>query len=177
MSYDIFIYFSLSFISIFLGLLYFFYPKKSLTIFFAIGLIIPTSNQFMNFISLNGVYFFDYFFLTLLLYYLITLSIKKNIFKENIFNIALFLFFFIFYTLLAVSNSVDIDKYLLRDLRPILLLGYAFILTSILNKPQISFKSLTNVLLYVFVFKILFFILLLYTFSFDDQYYQNNIFR
>ncbi|MGY8980176.1 MAG: DUF6369 family protein [Flavobacteriales bacterium] len=141
------------------------------------GLIIPTSNQFMNFISLNGVYFFDYFFLTLLLYYLITLSIKKNIFKENIFNIALFLFFFILYTLLAVSNSVDIDKYLLRDLRPVLLLGYAFILTSILNKPQISFKSLANVLLYVFVFKILFFILLLYTFSFDDQYYQNNIFR
>ena len=177
MSYDILIYFSLSFISIFLGLLYFFYPKKSLTIFFAIGLIIPTSNQFMNFISLNGVYFFDYFFLTLLLYYLITLSIKKNIFKENIFNIALFLFFFILYTLLAVSNSVDIDKYLLRDLRPVLLLGYAFILNSILNKPQISFKSLTNVLLYVFVFKILFFILLLYTFSFDDQYYQNNIFR
>ncbi|MDB9895781.1 hypothetical protein OAC72_03090, partial [Flavobacteriales bacterium] len=79
----------------------------------------------MNSISLNGVYFFDYFFLTLLLYYLITLSIKKNIFKENIFNIALFLFFFILYTLLAVSNSVDIDKYLLRDLRPILLLGYA----------------------------------------------------
>ena len=177
MSYDILIYFSLSFISIFLGLLYFFYPKKSLTIFFCIGLIIPTSNQFMNFISLNGVYFFDYFFLTLLLYYLITLSIKKNIFKENIFNIALFLFFFILYTLLAVSNSVDIDKYLLRDLRPVLLLGYAFILNSILNKPQISFKSLTNVLLFVFVFKILFFILLLYTFSFDDQYYQNNIFR
>ena len=177
MSYDILIYFSLSFISIFLGLFYFFYPKKSLTIFFAIGLIIPTSNQFMNFISFNGVYFFDYFFLTLLLYYLITLSIKKNIFKENIFNIALFLFFFILYTLLAVSNSVDIDKYLLRDLRPVLLLGYAFILNSILNKPQISFKSLTNVLLYVFVFKILFFILLLYTFSFDDQYYQNNIFR
>jgi hypothetical protein len=176
-SYDILIYFSLSFISIFLGLLYFFYPKKSLKIFLAIGLIIPTSNQFMNFISLNGVYFFDYFFLTLLLYYLITLSIKKNIFKENIFNIALFLFFFILYTLLAVSNSVDIDKYLLRDLRPVLLLGYAFILTSILNKPQISFKSLANVLLYVFVFKILFFILLLYTFSFDDQYYQNNIFR
>jgi len=176
-SYDILIYFSLSCISIFLGLLYFFYPKKSLTIFFTIGLIIPTSNQFMNFISLNGVYFFDYFFLTLLLYYLITLSIKKNIFKENIFNIALFLFFFILYTLLAVSNSVDIDKYLLRDLRPVLLLVYAFILTSILNKPQISFKSLANVLLYVFLFKILFFILLLYTFSFDDQYYQNNIFR
>ena len=131
----------------------------------------------MNFISFNGVYFFDYFFLTLLLYYLITLSIKKNIFKENIFNIAFFLFFLILYTLLAVSNSVDIDKYLLRDLRPVLLLGYAFILTSILNKPQISFKSLANVLLYVFVFKILFFILLLYTFSFDDQYYQNNIFR
>ena len=103
--------------------------------------------------------------------------IKKNIFKENIFNIALFLFFFILYTLLAVSNSVDIDKYLLRDLRPVLLLGYAFILNSILNKPQISFKSLANVLLFVFVFKILFFILLLYTFSFDDQYYQNNIFR
>ena len=51
MSYDILIYFSLSFISIFLGLLYFCYPKKSLTIFFAIGLIIPTSNQMIYFIG------------------------------------------------------------------------------------------------------------------------------
>ena len=145
MSYDILIYFSLSFISIFLGLLYFFYPKKSLMIFFVFGLIIPTSNQFMNFISLNGVYFFDYFFLILLLYYLITLSVKKNILKENIFNIAFFLFFFIFYTLLAFSNSVVIDKYFLRDLRPYLLLCYAFILASVLKNPQISFKSLVKI--------------------------------
>ena len=177
MSYDILIYLFFSCISICLGLLFFIYPKKVLSVFFVLGLMIPTSNQFMTFISLNGVYFFDYFFLAIFLYYLASLSIKKNIFKKNIFNILLFLLFFIFYLFLAISNSVAVDKYLLRDLRPFLTLFYAFVFTSVLREHYISFKSLANILMYVFIFKILFFILLLVGYSFDDQYYQNNIFR
>ena len=177
MSYDILIYFLLSCISLCLGLLYFIYPKKVLSIFFITSLIIPTSNQFMTFISLNGVYFFDYFFLAISIYYLVSLSIKKNIFKKNIFNLVLLLSFIIFYFFLAVSNSVSFDKYLLRDLRPFLTLGYAFIFTSILSEDYMSFRSLANILICVFIFKLLFFIFLLVGYSFDDQYYQNNIFR
>jgi len=177
MSYDILIYFLLSCISLCLGLLYFIHPKKVLSIFFITSLIIPTSNQFMTFISLNGVYFFDYFFLAISIYYLVSLSIKKNIFKKNIFNIVLFLSFIIFYFFLAISNSVAFDKYLLRDLRPFLTLFYAFIFTSILSKNYISFRFLANILICVFIFKLLFFIFLLVGYSFDDQYYQNNIFR
>ena len=177
MSYDILIYFLLSCISLCLGLLYFIHPKKVLSIFFITSLIIPTSNQFMTFISLNGVYFFDYFFLAISIYYLVSLSIKKNIFKKNIFNIVLFLSFIIFYFFLAISNSVAFDKYLLRDLRPFLTLFYAFIFTSILSKNYISFRFLANILICVFIYKLLFFIFLLVGYSFDDQYYQNNIFR
>ena len=177
MFYDILIYFIFSFFSLCLGLLYFIYPKKALSIFFVASLIIPTSNQFMTFISLNGVYFFDYFFLAISIYYLFSLSIKKDIFKKNIFNIVLLLLFIIFYFFLAISNSVTFDKYLLRDIRPFLTLSYAFVFTSILSKNYISFRSLTNVLICVFIFKLLFFIFLLVGYSFDDQYYQNNIFR
>ena len=177
MSYDILIYFILSCISLFLGLLYFIYTKKVLSIFFVTSLIIPTSNQFMTFISLNGVYFFDYFFLAISIYYLVFLSIKKNIYKKNIFNIVFLLSFIIFYFFLAITNSVTFDKYLLRDLRPFLTLGYAFIFTSILSKNYISFRSLSYILICVFIFKLLFFIFLLVGYSFDDQYYQNNIFR
>ena len=177
MSYDIFIYFIFSCISLCLGLIYFIYPKKVLSIFFVLSLIIPTSNQFMSLISFNGVYFFDYFFLAISIYYLVSLSIKKNILKKNISNIFLLLSFIIFYFFLAVSNSVVFDKYLLRDLRPFLTLGYAFIFTSILSKNYISFRSLAYILTFVFIFKILFFIFLLIGYSFDDQYYQNNIFR
>ena len=177
MSYDILIYFLLSCISLCLGLLYFIHPKKVLSIFFITSLIIPTSNQFMTFISLNGVYFFDYFFLAISIYYLVSLSIKKNIFKKNIFNIVLLLSFIIFYFFLAISNSVAFDKYLLRDLRPFLTLGYAFVFTSILSKNYISFRSIAYILTCVFIFKLLFFIFLLIGYSFDDQYYQNNIFR
>ena len=177
MSYDILIYFLLSCISLCLGLLYFIHPKKVLSIFFITSLIIPTSNQFMTFISLNGVYFFDYFFLAITIYYLVSLSIIKNIFKKNIFNILLFLSFIIFYFFLAVSNSVTFDKYLLRDLRPFLTLGYAFVFTSLLSRNYISFRYLANILICVFIFKLFFFIFLLIGYSFDDQYYQNNIFR
>ena len=146
-------------------------------IFFVFGLLIPTSNQFMSYTSFSGIYFYDYFFISLTIYYLISLLVNKNIFTKNIINILLGLSILLFYFLLAISNSVSIDKYLFRDLRPFITLGCAFIFVSSIKKSIISFKALINSLIGVFLIKILFFIIILYAASYEDLYYQNNIFR
>ena len=177
MSSELLIYLFLSGISLILGVSYFLYPKKVLPVFFSFGLVIPTSNQFMQYTSFSGIYFYDFFFLTLTFYYLLALINYKAIFKKNVINILLGLFILIFYSLLAVNNSVSIDKYLFRDLRPFLTLLYAFVIVSSLRQSVISFNALMNLLIFVFIAKILFFFLMFFLFSFSDQYYQENIFR
>jgi len=177
MSFGIIIYLLFSSISFFLGTLYFIYPKSSISFFLVLSLILPTSNQFMIYTSYNGIYFYDFFFLLFSLYYLITLINDKKIFKKNIINISIAVFLILFYSIYAFSNSVIIDKYLLRDIRPFLTLFYAFIIVSMFKQKIISIKRLVNILILVFVFKILFFIAIYFGFSFKDQYYQDNIFR
>ena len=165
---DILIYAILSSVSIILAISYFVYPHKTISFFLIFGLLTPTSNQFMSYISYKGVYFFDFFLITLLISYLISLLKFKKIFKKNIFNITLGFFFLTIYSCLALSNSISIDKYLLRDLRPLLTILYAFIFTALMKKSPIRFKLLMNSLTFVFICKILFFILILFVFTFTD---------
>jgi len=174
---DIIIYLLLSLISVFLGVLYFLYPKKILSIFFVFGLIGPTTNQFMSFTSFNGVYFYDYFFMFISIYYFFVLFESKIILKKNIYNIIIGLSILVFYIGLAFTNSVTLDKYLLRDIRPFITLFYAFILSSLIGKEILNIKNLIYVLIGVFMFKIVFFLLMFLGFAFNDVYYQQNIYR
>lgn len=137
----------------------------------------PTSNQFMSFTSFNGIYFYDYFFMFISVYYFFVLFESKIILKKNIFNIIIGLSILVFYSGLAFTNSVALDKYLLRDIRPFITLFYAFILTSIINKEILNIKNLIYVLIGVFMFKIVFFLLMFLGFAFNDVYYQQNIYR
>ena len=137
----------------------------------------PTSNQFMSFTSFNGVYFYDYFFMFISVYYFFVLFESKIILKKNIYNIIIGLSIFAFYSGLAFANSVALDKYLLRDIRPFITLFYAFILTSLINKEILNIKNLIYVLIGVFMFKIVFFLLMFLGFAFNDVYYQQNIYR
>ena len=174
---EITIYFFLSGISFFLGSLYFIYPKNAISLFLVLSLILPTSNQFMNFTSFSGIYFYDFFFLLFSVYYLIFLIKEKKIFKKNIINISIAVFLILFYSIYAFTNSVVFDKYLLRDIRPFLTLFYAFIIVSTFKQKIISINKLVNVLILVFVLKIVFFLIIYFGFSFKDQYYEDNIFR
>jgi len=174
---EITIYFFLSGISFFLGSLYFIYPKNAISLFLVFSLILPTSNQFMNFTSFSGIYFYDFFFLLFSFYYLIILIKDKKIFKKNIINISIAVFLILFYSIYAFSNSVVFDKYLLRDIRPFLTLFYAFIIVSTFKQKIISINKLVNVLILVFILKIMFFLAIYFGFSFKDQYYEDNIFR
>ena len=137
----------------------------------------PTSNQFMSFTSFNGVYFYDYFFMFISVYYFFVLFESKIILKKNIYNIIIGLSILVFYIGLAFTNSVTLDKYLLRDIRPFITLFYAFILTSLINKEILNIKNLIYVLIGVFMFKIVFFLLMFLGFAFNDVYYQQNIYR
>ena len=137
----------------------------------------PTSNQFMSFTSFNGIYFYDYFFMFISVYYFFVLFESKIILKKNIYNIIIGLSILVFYIGLAFTNSVTLDKYLLRDIRPFITLFYAFILTSLINKEILNIKNLIYVLIGVFIFKIVFFLLMFLGFAFNDVYYQQNIYR
>jgi len=177
MSFSILVYFILSLFSVFFGIIYFLHPKTSSVSFLLFALLLPTSNQFMEFISYSGVYFYDYFFLLITIQYIIKLCLQENIIKSNIYNIVFFVLFFLFYLSLAVTSSVSFDKYLLRDLRPFLTLLYGIISISLARKNLISVKWMLNVLILTFIFKLVFFAFLYFGVSFSDVYYQNNIFR
>ena len=177
MNLDLIIYLFLSLTSVLLGVLYFLYPKKTLSIFFVFALIVPSSNQFMSFTSFNGIYFYDYFFMFISVYYFFVLFESKIILKKNIYNIIIGLSILTFYTVLAFVNSVALDKYLLRDIRPFLTLFYAFIFTSLITKQIVNIKNLIYLLIGVFIFKIFFFLSIFIGFAFNDVYYQENIYR
>lgn len=176
MSFDIIFYFSLSILSVLFGIFYFVYPRLSSISFLVLGMMIPTSNQFMDFTSLSGVYFYDYFFFTLILYYIIRIIIKKNFLKSNFLNFILIVTFFISYLIFFILSSGTFDKYLLRDFRPFLTLLYGFICIDLLRNNNIKLAKIINVLIIVFIFKLLFFFFL-QGFSFSDLYYQDNLFR
>ena len=177
MNFNLEIYLLLSLTSTLLGVSYFIYPKKSLIVFFVFGLMVPTSNQFMSYTSFNGIYFYDFFFMIFSFYYFFVLFKRKIIFKKNIYNVIIGLLIIVFYITLAFVNSVTIDKYLLRDIRPFLTLFYAFIFTSLLKKEVLGTRNLIYVLNGVFLFKIFFFLFMFLGFVFNDIYYQENIYR
>jgi len=177
MSLGTIVYLILSLFSIIFGVLYFLHPRNSSIIFLLLGMITPTSNQFMDFTSYSGVYFYDYFFLSLTIYYVINVAIKKYFLRSNIYNIIFFMSFFLFYLVFAIFSSVPFDKYLLRDLRPFLTLFYGIVCIDLVRKNKVSLSIILNILIVTFVFKLFFFIFLLLGVSFSDIYYQNNAFR
>ena len=131
----------------------------------------------MDFTSYSGVYFYDYFFLSLTIYYVINVAIKKYFLRSNIYNIIFFMSFFLFYLVFAIFSSVPFDKYLLRDLRPFLTLFYGIVCIDLVRKNKVSLNIILNILIVTFVFKLFFFIFLLLGVSFSDIYYQSNAFR
>lgn len=179
MDYSLIIYIIFSSISILLGMLFFQNKEKSILFFIFLGLILPTSPQFMFVTSYQGVYFYDYYFLLLAIYYLVNVDFKKL--KNIILNNRLVLFttttLLLYYTYLICLNSISFDKYLLRDFRPVLLLVYGFIFIQLLRSIKIDMKTILNILLYSLILKIIFFIILFILDPFQDPYYQSSLFR
>ena len=146
MTLNLFIYLFISCISLFTGLLYFKDKSKSLLIFLFTALVLPTSNQYMFLTSYQGVYFYDYYFLALIIYYFINIDFTKL--KDCLLNNKLILFItislLIYYAFLIFFKTIPFDKYLLRDFRPFLLLLYGLICIELLKNIRIKLDLILN---------------------------------
>ncbi|HBY1704474.1 TPA: hypothetical protein MIQ87_27205, partial [Klebsiella pneumoniae] len=98
-------------------------PKKSFFIFLLIIAIIPTGNSYADFISLQGVYYFDFYligFFILILKSIMSYSSEKNISipYSTLFGI----FTYLCIILVSVVSNNIVDKYLLKDIRPVIMI-------------------------------------------------------
>jgi hypothetical protein len=139
----------------------------------------PTSDQFMFLTSFKGIYFYDYYFLIISVYYLQNISLKylKEIFFENKFLISFLSLFIIYQTSLVYIDSVQLNKYLLKDFRPFILFFSVFIFINTIKNIKIKIDQILNVLLYTFIIKIIFFIIIFLINPLEDPFYQNYLFR
>ena len=177
MSIPTIMYVFLSMFSVLLGITFFIKKKEVLIFFMFFCMIIPTSNQFMEYISFSGIYFYDYFFLAITVYFLLRISINKQISRDNLFNIILFFLFVVFYSSHALVSSVQLDKYLFRDLRPFLTLFYAIVFIDLIRIYKFTFNIILNLIIFTFLIKICFFLFIIFGISFSDVYYNQNSFR
>ena len=139
----------------------------------------PTSDQFMFLTSFKGIYFYDYYFLIISVYYLQNTSLKylKELFFENKFLISFLSLFIIYQTSLVYIDSVQLNKYLLKDFRPFILFFSVFIFINTIKNINIKIDQILNVLLYTFIIKIIFFIIIFLINPLEDPFYQNYLFR
>jgi len=179
MTLNLFVYLLLSFFSLLIGLLYFKNKTKSLLLFLFFGLLLPTSNEFMFVTSFQGVYFYDYYFLLITLFYILSIKISdlKKIIRDNKIILLIIGTLIIYYTYLIIINSINFDKYLLRDFRPFLCLLSALIFIESLKNIRIRFKLIVNIFFYVLILKLLLFMVLFLLNPFEDPYYQRYLFR
>jgi hypothetical protein len=172
-------YFLISVISLALGLLIYKNQNKSLLFFTTLLLIMPTSDQFMFLTSFKGIYFYDYYFLIISVYYLQNTSVKflKELFLENKFLISFLFLFIIYQTSLVYIDNIQFNKYLLKDFRPFILFFSIFIFINTIKNINISINKILNVVSFTFIIKIIFFIIIFLINPLEDPYYQNNLFR
>tara|TARA_B100000767_G_scaffold271246_1_gene296474 strand:+ start:379 stop:1785 length:1407 start_codon:yes stop_codon:yes gene_type:complete len=165
--------------SLFIGLLFLKDKIKSVSLFLCLGLIIPTSHQFMFLTSYKGVYFFDYYFFILIIFFLINVNYMNL--KDWILNNKTIIFLFssliIYHSFLIYINDVVCDKYLLRDFRPFLLLISGIVFINLLKDIKIQSDLIINILQNALILKLVFFIILFLINPFQDVYYQKYIYR
>ena len=179
MEIDLIIYCLLSSVSTALALLIFKDKNKSLLFFITLLLIIPTSDQFMFLTSFKGIYFYDYYFFIISIYYIQRISIKylKDLLLENKFLISSLLIFLIYQCSLIYLDNIMINKYLLKDFRPFILLSSIFIFSYVIKNINIKIDKILNTLLFTFIIKIIFFVFIFLINPLEDPFYQNYLFR
>ena len=164
-----------------LALAFLIYKNKnnSLLFFITLLLVIPTSDQFMFLTSYKGIYFYDYYFFILSIYYFQRISFKylKNLFLENKVLISSLLIFLIYQSSLIYLDNIQINKYLLKDFRPFILFSSIFIFIDIIKNINLNINKILNALLFTFIIKIIFFILIFLMNPLEDPFYQNYLFR
>lgn len=155
-------------------------PKKSFFIFLLIIAIIPTGNSYADFISLQGVYYFDFYligFFILILKSIMSYSSEKNISipYSTLFGIFTYLCIIL---VSVVSNNV-VDKYLLKDIRPVIMIFTAVYFSGlVLRIDGYNKNTIFKILFVMFIFSIIHLILpRLGVLVYKDEYYEDNSYR
>ena len=158
--------------------------RLSILGFFCFLIIIPSSNIFNPFLSKNGFYFYDFYFLILSFHFMVFVIREKKITKAILISCISLFIFLSFYTYIFLFQNIIIDKYLLRDLRPFLILFYSIIILNFLNnnfiqpnKYLLDINGFLRILIFAFLIKILFsFVTMFYPslFTSDIYYIEQN---
>lgn len=139
----------------------------------------PTSNAFSQVISYQGIYFYDFFILGYFFRRLIGMSRDRKLMISA--NQGQALGFFIYATILLVSLSASgLDKYFLKDLRPLINIFFFWVIFDILRGDAFvcSEKGIDRLSLAAAIFAFLKFgILNTGIYGYQDEYYEANSFR
>lgn len=169
-----------------LGVMLFVNKRISILSFFIFLIILPTSNLFNPFLSINGIFFYDFYFLILFFHFIIAIIIKERIEKTSLISLVILLSFIALYGLFFLYKGAIIDKYLLRDFRPFLTLIYSMLILTFLNnnfvyikKHLLTLNGFLGILILTFFIKIVFScVIMLYpSFFSSDIYYNEQSFR
>jgi len=101
----------------------------------------------------------------------------KELFLKNKFLISFLSLLIIYQTSLVYIDNILLNKYLLKDFRPFILFFSVFIFIDTIKNINIQIDQILDVLLYTFIIKIIFFIIIFLINPLEDPFYQNYLFR
>jgi len=174
---SIIIFLFLSLVSIILGFYSFFSFHNSVFLFLLFSGVVPTANVFSKFISIKGIYFFDFYFIFIIINYIISL-LKSEIKLNKQFILIIFcISFSMIYLIAKLFTNFKLDVYTLKDIRPFIAIIYGSCFYAIIykNKETIKGKSIFFLLNIIFLSKIFtYFVLQIFPISQSEYILREN---
>ncbi|WP_223570561.1 DUF6369 family protein [Pseudomonas sp. BF-R-26] len=168
----------LSLIALSAGLLAVKTPKYSIVFLGIMLSVIPTGNSYSEIISLKGLYFFDFYIAgalsALLTRQVVAQKLQLTVPAGLLFGCGLYV------VLLACGLIGSPNKYLLKDIRPFIMILSFIVLTNIatLAAKTLTLQTVLKILIAMTAFNILDIAWLrLGLYSFQDVYYEENAYR
>jgi hypothetical protein len=168
----------LSLVALSTGLLAVKTPKYSIVLLGMMLSVIPTGNSYSEIISLKGIYFFDFYMAgalgALLLRQVATQKKQLTVPAAILFGGGLYVI------LLACGLIGSPNKYLLKDVRPFIMILSFIVLTNVatLAAKTLTLKMILKILIAMTAFNVLDIAWLrLGLYSFQDVYYEENAYR
>lgn len=168
----------LSLIALSAGLLAVKTPKYSIVFLGLMLSVIPTGNSYSEVISLKGIYFFDFYIAGALSALLVRQVVTQN--KQLTVTAGLLLGCGLYVILLACGLIGSPNKYLLKDVRPFIMILSFIVLTNIatLAAKTLTLQTVLKILIAMTAFNVLDIAWLrLGLYSFQDVYYEENAYR
>lgn len=165
-------------VNVALAVLTFLAPRAGVLAFVVMLLLTPTYGAFDQLVYRAGIFVFDWYFCALVCFYLATAL--QRIQKPLIRDLIALGVFVIGALLVSTMYGKAFDKYLLRDLRPVLVIVEGYILIAFLRQRGVSFDKRTVLWMGVIAGLapfIGFGLVLFDVYRIDDLFYVANAYR